>query len=675
MPDAATRPSVALRRRARRRRIVALTAAGAVVLVAAGGGVALALGGPDDSRYRTATAETGSVEQIVDSVGTIASVSRRDAAFSVDGTVATVNVSVGQVVAAGDVLATLDTGALQDAVDKAQADLADAQQQLSDDLDSQTASTSSSSSSSSASSSSASSSSASSSSSAKSSSTPSASASASASPSASPSAPATGADPHGGADSTDPAVAKAAADVQQAQQALLDQYKVTADALATSGASVTASQASCAAFLAVVGTDVTGDDPADASGDDSGDATPTPDPTSTDGTTSDPAPTADDATTDDSTTDPDPTAVERALADCQAALSGALDAQTATDTEQQALMTLADALDQAVQALQKAIASSSSTTTPTSSTPSTTAPTTSTSATTTPATTSTPTTSTPTTSTPSSSSSTPSGSTTTVATAATILADQAAIDLQEANVALAQSRLPFSNLTSPIAGTVAAVSLAAGDSVSASSTTAVITVLGPDGYTVTTSVPLTKIDIVTVGQTAQVTTPSTDTTLTGTVSSIGVLDTSTTADPAYTVELALDPTDATLYDGASAQVHLSVAGADGVLTVPTSAVHVDGATATVQVLKNGAPTDVTVTRGAVGAERTEITDGLSAGDEVVLADNDQAIVSSTSSTSSGLSGLGGDSTDQGPPAGFVFDGGGQGGPPAGFTGGGANPNG
>ena len=128
----------------------------------------------------------------------------------------------------------------------------------------------------------------------------------------------------------------------------------------------------------------------------------------------------------------------------------------------------------------------------------------------------------------------------------------------------------------------------------ASSTTAVVTVLGPDGYTVTTSVPLTKIDIVKVGQTAQVTTPSTDATLTGTVSSIGVLDTSTTADPAYTVELALDPTDAQLYDGASAQVHLSVAGADQVLTVPTSAVHVDGATATVQVLKDGTPTDVTV---------------------------------------------------------------------------------
>ncbi|MET0788525.1 MAG: HlyD family efflux transporter periplasmic adaptor subunit [Cellulomonas sp.] len=636
MPEPATRPSVVLRRRSRRRRIVALGVAGAVVLVAAGGGVALAVGGTDDGRYRTVKAEKASVEQIIDSVGTIASASRRDASFSVDGTVATVNVSVGQVVAAGDVLATLDAGALQDAVDKAQADLADAQQQLSDDLDSQTASSSSSSPASS-----------SSSSSSKSSPTP------TATPSASTGAgPSTGGDDTHSGDSTDPAVAKAAADVQQAQQALLDQYQVTADALATSGASVTTSQASCAAFLAVVGGDVTGDG-TEGSDDGSGDTTPTPDPTATD----DPATTADDPS--------DTTAIEQALADCQAALTGALDAQTATDAEQQALMTLATALDDAVAALQKAIADSS----PSPSTPSQSQ---TTPAATTPSQASTsPSTSTPSTSTPSSSS--PSGGeTTTVATAATILADQAAIDLQEANVALAQSRLPFATLTSPIAGTVAAVSLAVGDSVSASSTTAVITVLGPDGFTVSTSVPLTKIDIVTVGQTAQVTTPSTDTTLTGTVSSIGVLDTSTTADPAYTVELALDPTDAQLYDGASAQVHLSVAGAEEVLTVPTSAVHVDGATATVQVLKDGTPTQVTVTRGAVGAERTEITDGLAVGDEIVLADLDQAIESSTSTTT-GLSGLGGDSTEQqGPPGGFVMDGNG---PPPGFTGGGTNRDG
>ncbi len=203
--------------------------------------------------------------------------------------------------------------------------------------------------------------------------------------------------------------------------------------------------------------------------------------------------------------------------------------------------------------------------------------------------------------------------------------------------------------------------MSVGESVTASSSSAVITILGSDGYTVTTTVPLTKIDIVQVGQTAEITTPSTDSTLTGTVSSIGVLDASTTGEPAYTVVLALDPTDVQLYDGASATVRISVAGGAEVLTVPTSAVHVNGTTATVQVLKDGKPTDVTVTVGAVGAERTEITKGLSVGQEVVLADLDKAIDTGTSSSSSGgLSGLGSDTQRQG-----AF----EGGPPAGFTGG------
>ena len=221
-----------------------LGTAGAVVLVAAGGGVALAVTGDGGSRYRTVAAQNASVEQIIDSVGTIASATRRDASFSVAGTVASVNVSVGQVVAAGDTLATLDTASLQDAVDSAQADLATAQQQLSDDLASQTASSSSSSSASSS--------------------------------RRRPRRRRRAVDTERTTDCvddaerqhgpqrrrgpTDPAVAKAIADVQAAQQALLDQYKVAADALATSGASVTASQASCAAFLAVVPADVTGSD-------------------------------------------------------------------------------------------------------------------------------------------------------------------------------------------------------------------------------------------------------------------------------------------------------------------------------------------------------------------------------------------------------------------------------
>lgn len=107
-------------------------------MLAASAGSGLALGGDGTGRYRTATAETASVEQSVDAVGSVASATRRDASFSVAGTVATVDVAVGEQVAAGQTLATLDTASLQEAVGDAEASLADAQDQLDTDLASQT---------------------------------------------------------------------------------------------------------------------------------------------------------------------------------------------------------------------------------------------------------------------------------------------------------------------------------------------------------------------------------------------------------------------------------------------------------------------------------------------------------------------------------------------------------
>jgi len=107
----------------------------------------------------------------------------------------------------------------------------------------------------------------------------------------------------------------------------------------------------------------------------------------------------------------------------------------------------------------------------------------------------------------------------------------------------------------------------------------------------------------------------------------------------------VDPTDVQLYDGSSAQVLIEVAGAAKVLTVPTSAVHVDGSDVTVDVLEDGEVSAVTVKRGAVGSELTEITSGLSAGDEVVLADGSVPMDSGDDSSGGGLSGLGGSSSD------------------------------
>jgi HlyD family secretion protein len=307
-------------------------------------------------------------------------------------------------------------------------------------------------------------------------------------------------------------------------------------------------------------------------------------------------------------------------------------------------MSLVTGLDDAVTAARQALTDAASstdrgtTTGETGTTTTATAPTTATPSTTTPSTT------TPSTTTTGASSGSAAG--TTVASAADLLADQAAVDQAEAELAIAQSRLGLVDLTSPIAGTVAAVSVAAGDDVEASSTTAVVTVIGTDGYTVSTTVPLAQVDLVEVGQEVAVAVGSSDEDLTGTVTGIGVLNASTTSsDPTYSVDIALDPADVTLFDGSSAQVSIAVAAADETLTVPSSAVHLDGTTATVQVLRDGAVTAVEVQRGAVGTERTEIVSGLAEGDEVVLADLGVAMTTGDDEASTGLSGLGGSTDD------------------------------
>jgi len=264
---------------------------------------------------------------------------------------------------------------------------------------------------------------------------------------------------------------------------------------------------------------------------------------------------------------------------------------------------------------------------------------------------------------------TPGGSTgatgSSVASAADLLADEAAIAVAEQEVAVARAQLELLTLTSPIAGTVADVTIRAGGAVSAGSSEATITVIGESGYLVSTTVPLTSVDAVEVGQRAQLSVATTDEPLTATVSSIGLLDVSETSTPAFTVLLAVTP-DVTLWDGSQAQVDITVSSDEQVLSVPTSAVHVEGSDATVDVLVDGAVQAAPVEVGAVGAELTEISAGLDAGATVILADSQTAIESETStSTGTGLSGLGGSSSIPQRGAGAVPPGGGlSGGAPA-----------
>ncbi|CAN5261308.1 hypothetical protein BH09ACT6_BH09ACT6_07350 [soil metagenome] len=639
----------------RKRRIIAGVAVTAVLCVS-GGGVAYALTRPAGPNYRTSVATMASVSETLAVSGSIASATRHDEAFSVGGTVDTVAVSVGDTVTAGQQLATLGTADLQAAIDSAQTAVTKAEQTLTDDLDSQTATTTASTSTASTS-------------------TGSTSLSSTASTAATSAAGATS-----GSTSTaaaDPAVTAATTAVTDAQQKLLAQYAAAQTALATDQTLLDASTATCKPFLEATTADTAasgaslgdgtahdgtaGDGTAgDGAADDStASATPTNTPAPTPSLTPTPTPTS------TPTAGTDGTSLEHAqalLADCQSAIVAVAAGQTTANTAQASVLTLVDTLDTAITALQKAMAATSSTAGSASGSAAAGTAASGTAADTTASTGAVGSTGTSMAAGMTASTGTGASTSTTPASAETIVADRAQIDVANQALTVSEKNLALATLTSATGGTVAAVSLAVGDTVSAGSTTAVITVIGTDGYVVDTTVSLANIPKVAVGQTATATLPSTGATLTGTVSRIGVLNVSTTSTPSYAVTIAFDNS-VTVLNGASAQIEIQVSNGDSVLTIPTSAVHRSGATYTADLLIDGSSVSTVVTVGAIGTERTQVLTGVNEGDTIVLADLDTDVTSdSTTSTSTGLTGLGGSSTQTGPQGGF------GGAPPAGFTG-------
>ena len=120
----------------------------------------------------------------------------------------------------------------------------------------------------------------------------------------------------------------------------------------------------------------------------------------------------------------------------------------------------------------------------------------------------------------------------------------------------------------------------------------------------------------------------------GKVTQVGVLNTSGTSGDTttYPVTVVLDPTSLALYDGAGATVGIDVGTAHNVLTVPSSALSSLGTRSLVSVYKGGKVVPTLVTAGVSGVDRTEIKTGLTAGEQVVLANLHEAVPSSTTTS-------------------------------------------
>lgn len=205
-------------------------------------------------------------------------------------------------------------------------------------------------------------------------------------------------------------------------------------------------------------------------------------------------------------------------------------------------------------------------------------------------------------------------------TDATIASDRARLLQARQQLASAESNLAQTTLTAPISGTVGQLDLAVGESSSGRT----VTVVGQGAARVTVDVPLSVRALVAPGTKAGVGQLAADHALTGQVTSVSILPTSSSGTPSYAAVILADDPASLLKVGSYAEATLELPGVSDVLTVPMSAVtKITDTTGTVEVVANAldqsAEKRVIVT-GASGGGRLQVVSGLNDGDLVVLAD-------------------------------------------------------
>lgn len=226
---------------------------------------------------------------------------------------------------------------------------------------------------------------------------------------------------------------------------------------------------------------------------------------------------------------------------------------------------------------------------------------------------------------------------TTTATAEQLAAAQRQVDASEAELAEAQQNVRAATIVSPISGTVLTVPFTKGDT---ATTTQAVVISGSPQYQASVSVAVDKIGTVKPGQVANIVPSGSAQTLTGSVASIGAAPTTSGSSVTYPVTINIPGDHSELRSGATATVEIITASVDDVVSVPSSAIHSIGTIKTVNVLENGASVSKRVTTGAVGPTYTQVADGLSVGQEVILADLDEAVPSSNTTSMRGFGGGG-----------------------------------
>lgn len=209
---------------------------------------------------------------------------------------------------------------------------------------------------------------------------------------------------------------------------------------------------------------------------------------------------------------------------------------------------------------------------------------------------------------------------------AIIAADQAIVTADQSALSSAL-QVQSSTFVSPIAGTVATLSLAVGQVVRAQSTSTAITVIQPSRSEAVVPIAIATAHQLHDGDQASILPLGSRHATSGQVTSIGTTPTTNQATGATTVSVAVSVNHLTLpvFDGAQALVTIDIVHSADVLAVPTSAIFYKGGHPTVLVDNPKGIVSDTVRVGIVGADYTSILGGLSDGVPVVLASLDRPL--------------------------------------------------
>jgi len=220
------------------------------------------------------------------------------------------------------------------------------------------------------------------------------------------------------------------------------------------------------------------------------------------------------------------------------------------------------------------------------------------------------------------------------ATAEQIASARAQVASAQAKATSARSDLAGASMTSPIDGVVAQVNLTAnskvtgtssvttgaGTSTTISSTTAAsaqMVVVDTTAWQLNATVGMADLAVLKQGMDATVLPTGAQAPLAAKLNTVGLVGTSTSGQATFPITLLVTGNPTNLYIGGTADATITVSSIEA-LTVPTAALSSDNGQPSLRVMRNGTETVVPVKVGRTFGTATEILEGVTEGEEVVV---------------------------------------------------------